>query len=281
MTILKNSEVGARFWILEPLPEYMNIWVFYSNRFLEHGEYTSVQPRPSGVTLRYLVGGNWEVKMCGKTWSASPGEIFCAVPSEPLVFSQFDKDEWEWLEIQFNGPCAETFIGEFGLSPEHPVIKPNDSELTADFFRRLYRLMAQPDRTVPHALELLFGLLEACRGRQNQTDAGLKDSPKLLAARAVDYLDTMPSAGKNVSELAEHFGVDRTTLGRAFKKHIGMSPHEYLDWFRLQRARGLLDSTNLTVSDVAKRAGFSDVKYFIGWFKKHQGVTPGNYRKAK
>ncbi len=281
MTTLKDSDVGARFWLLDPLPDYINVWVFKTNRFLQSGGYNSVQPCPSGVTLRYLVSGSWEVKMCGKTWQALPGNIFCAVPSEPLVFSQHDKGEWEWLEIQFNGSFGEKFIGEFGLSPEHPVITPDNPEKAAEFFRQLYQLMDQPDRTIPYALELVFGLLEACRGKQNHNDASQQDAPKLLAARAVDYLESMPSAGKNVSELAEYFGVDRTTLGRAFRKHIGMSPHEYLDWFRMQRACELLGTTSLSVSEVGKRSGFSDVKYFIGWFKKHQGVTPGNYRKAK
>lgn len=279
MTSNENIDTGARFWILDPLPEYINVWVFKTNRFVELDEYTSVQ-YPSGVTLRYLVSGRWEVKMLGNTWTASPGDIFCAVPSEPLVFSQLDKGQWEWLEIQFSGPYAEKFIGEFGLSPEHPVITPEHKEKAAELFMRLYQLMQKDYRTVPQALELLFGLLKACRGTHNQVDGERQNSNKLLAARVIDYLDSMPSAGKNVSELAEHFGVDRTTLGRAFRRHVGMTPHEYLDWFRLQRACELLKSTELTIAEVAKKSGFSDVKYFIGWFKKHNEVTPGNFRKA-
>lgn len=276
---IKNNN-GAHFWILDPLPAYINVWVFKSNRVSGNGEYISIQPYPSGVTLRYVVKGSWRVKMCGVEQMAKPGDIFCALPPEHIMFRQIEDSDWEWLEIQFNGSYAEKFIMEFGLHRKSPVTTPPEPENALELFKKLYFLMAQNKRSVPEALTLLFKLVGACGNKQDIYVEQTEKSQKMIVTKAIDYLETMPSVGKNVSELAEQLGVDRTTLYRAFKGETGQSPHKYIEKLKLERSIELLSSTNMTVAEVSRNSGFSDVKYFIGWFKKKNGVTPGSYRKS-
>lgn len=279
MVDLSKNDTGAHFWILDPLPAYINVWVFKSNRIAANGKYISIQPYPSGVTLRYIVKGSWQVKMCGVKQTAKPGDIFCALPSEHIIFEQVDDCDWEWLEIQFNGSYAEKFIMEFGLSRKKLVITPSEPVKTMELFKKLYSLMAQNKRSIPEALALLFKLVETCSNNQTAYIEQADNSRKLLVTKAIDYLETMPSVGKNVSELAEQLGVDRTTLYRAFKEGTNQSPHKYIDRLKLERAEELLSSTNMTVAEVSRNSGFSDVKYFIGWFKKKKNTTPGSYKK--
>ena len=77
-------------------------------------------------------------------------------------------------------------------------------------------------------------------------------------------LGETPFVNRNISELTNQFGVERSTLYRAFMAETGVSPHDYMDTLRLSRAMDLLAWTSLPVSEVASQTGFSDVKYFIG-----------------
>lgn len=277
----RKTDSGAHFWILDPLPAYINVWVFKSNRVSGNGEYISIQPYPSGVTLRYVVKGSWQVKMCGVEQMAKPGDIFCALPTEHIMFREIENSDWEWLEIQFNGSYAEKFIMEFDLHRKSPVMTPSEPEKALELFKNIYSLMAQDKRSVPDALALLFKLVGACGNKQTAYIEQTDNSRKMIVRKAIDYLETMPSVGKNVSELAEQLGVDRTTLYRAFKGETNQSPHKYIEKLKLERSMELLSSTNMTVAEVSRNSGFSDVKYFIGWFKKQNGVTPGSYRKSR
>lgn len=66
---------------------------------------------------------------------------------------------------------------------------------------------------------------------------------------------------------------------RLFKEHIGQTPCEYLQTLRMLKARNLLDTTNLSVLEVANMVGFSSHSSFQALFKKTFGISPGKYRK--
>ena len=59
-----------------------------------------------------------------------------------------------------------------------------------------------------------------------------------------------------------------------------MRPGEYLTKKRLQESRKLLRISNLPISEIAMQSGFPDAGYFSTVFKKHQGMTPLEYKKT-
>ncbi len=79
--------------------------------------------------------------------------------------------------------------------------------------------------------------------------------------------------------LAELAGVTPQHLCRVFKDSMNMRPNEYLTQRRLQEAKRLLQRNELSVSEIAARSGFSDAGYFSTVFRKHEGVSPIEYKK--
>lgn len=69
-------------------------------------------------------------------------------------------------------------------------------------------------------------------------------------------------------------------LTRLFSHFLGYSVYEYLTQYRIGKAKELLlMQTNLDISEIALRVGFSDTSHFIAMFKKYTGITPLKYRK--
>lgn len=60
-----------------------------------------------------------------------------------------------------------------------------------------------------------------------------------------------------------------------------MSPMEYLQEYRLQKAIELLEDTNWNITEIAELTGFSTVSYFITFFKSKTGDTPLRYRQKQ
>lgn len=54
---------------------------------------------------------------------------------------------------------------------------------------------------------------------------------------------------------------------------------DYLSSVRIDAAKELLKSTNLTVTEIAGKVGYEDLNYFIRTFKKTVGMSPGQYRQ--
>ena len=83
------------------------------------------------------------------------------------------------------------------------------------------------------------------------------------------------SYGITVEELARHVGVDRSHLFRIFKKMLGISPQEYLLNLKLARARELMESTELSVTEIMYSCGFNDLSNFSKQFKKSIWLPAG------
>ena len=80
------------------------------------------------------------------------------------------------------------------------------------------------------------------------------------------------------SRLARQFGMSTRSFNRRFKEATGASPTRYIQDIRMESARDLLQSSNLTIADIADRVGYNDVSYFTQLFRKKLGTTPGEYR---
>ncbi len=269
----------SRFWFYDPLPEYIGVWPFKTNWVRGQGHYHSLQPQPSGITLRIITSGHWIVNMHDKTYEVVKGDMFYALPSEKIEFSQTGKStSWEWLEIQFGGPAAVDFMRQFGLTRTKAAITLNDPALAEQTFHLMHKHIADPARTVSRQLELMFRLVGAA-GKEPLRESYIRnDTHQALVASVIDYINSLHRLDSNVSQLAERFGVDRTTLCRAFKKVTGMPAHEFIDQQRFMLAQDLLSSTSMPIDNIAAIGGFTDVKYFTTWFKGKTGMPPGKWR---
>ncbi len=79
--------------------------------------------------------------------------------------------------------------------------------------------------------------------------------------------------------LAEEFHLSPQYISQLFKSEIGVNFLTYLTNLRMERAKKLLLSTALPVSEVAEQSGYGDYRVFTKAFKKSEGVTPSQYRR--
>lgn len=86
----------------------------------------------------------------------------------------------------------------------------------------------------------------------------------------------MPITLESISELA---GFNPTYFSTMFKKETGMTFTEYLLQTRIEAAKDMLKDTNLNISAICERVGYSDHKYFSKTFTRETGLKPNQYRK--
>lgn len=121
-------------------------------------------------------------------------------------------------------------------------------------------------------------LADLCRAYSEVEDPAVL--PLLRLGSLVSYLDQHYDEPLTLDDLASIACLSRRSLTRAFRTAFGDSPIDYLIRLRLDRAAGLLESTDLPVLDVAQRVGFADSNYFARAFRKHYGTSPTAYRAA-
>lgn len=83
----------------------------------------------------------------------------------------------------------------------------------------------------------------------------------------------------NLKYIADKLFLSKNYFGQLFKDQVNMSVNEYLNKVRINKAKKLLEDSNLKIYEIAFKVGFSDQYYFSSVFKKIIGVPPTEYRE--
>ena len=114
------------------------------------------------------------------------------------------------------------------------------------------------------------------RRRTEEAPAAAEERPIAAMTR---YMQTHLAEEISLNLLAEAFHLSPQYISQLFKSEIGVNFLTYLTNLRMERAKKLLLSTALPVSEVAEQSGYGDYRVFTKAFKKSEGVTPSQYRR--
>lgn len=94
-----------------------------------------------------------------------------------------------------------------------------------------------------------------------------------------DYVDHHFMNPISETDLCNLLNLTPQHLGRITRACVGMTPIEYINHVRIDKAKAYLGFTNLNACEIAKNCGFENNNYFWKTFKKLTALTPGEYRK--
>lgn len=115
-------------------------------------------------------------------------------------------------------------------------------------------------------------------GAGEPEEAGGDRSP---VQRAMDYIRRNIDRDLSRAEIAEAIYLNPEYLSRLFKKETGGSLGDYIIAEKMRAAQSLLADTNIPVSIIASKVGYSNFSYFSQVFKKHTGLSPVEYRAKR
>jgi AraC family transcriptional regulator len=103
--------------------------------------------------------------------------------------------------------------------------------------------------------------------------------PRGRLRAVVEYIEEHLDGGPTLAQLAAVVRLNPYHFARQFKAATGLPPHQYVILRRVERAKQLLQAgTDLSLAEVALRAGFSDQSQFSHHFKRLVGVTPRRFQ---
>lgn len=98
-----------------------------------------------------------------------------------------------------------------------------------------------------------------------------------IVERASSWISANCDIPLKASQVARHLGYNSDYLNRIFKKTYSCSLKEYIDSEKMKFIKGLMLTTNFTLAEIASRSGFREYKYFLKFFKYHEGISPTEF----
>jgi len=113
-------------------------------------------------------------------------------------------------------------------------------------------------------------------------DGGRKPRPKESIIDAVKkYVDKELHRNITLKKISEDLHFSCAYLGQKFKHHENMSYNEYVLKQRMEKAKRLLEQTDLLIYEVANMVGYTEIDWFYKKFKAYTGTSAKAYRKIK
>lgn len=107
-----------------------------------------------------------------------------------------------------------------------------------------------------------------------------KTTPYIDFLHTLDYVEKNLTGDINLEDMASKTYLSKYHFCRLFKKRVGISPMKFVSFVKIEKAKKLIQKSNMTVSAVAIQVGFNDLSSFIKQFKKFIGMTPYTYKKS-
>ncbi len=128
--------------------------------------------------------------------------------------------------------------------------------------------------------QILHYPIRSAGAAQRHTLGGATDDVHPDVKSAIALIEQHTAEPLSVPDISRRLGISQRQLERLFKHHIGCSIVQFSRLFRLQYARVLLTSTDMSIREVSAASGFNSLSYFSQTFSSCFGRKPSAYRRA-
>ncbi|TDQ06626.1 AraC family transcriptional regulator [Pedobacter metabolipauper] len=216
-----------------------------------------------------------------KTQKIKAGSCFFIYPGVWHRYKPQPYSGWEEYWVGFNGAYPNELMQKGIFTPENPFLEVGLNEELLSLFHTLIQKSVVAEMGYPQVIAgitmQILGLLHSIsKYRTSDSDRRSK-----LISKAKFLLQESIDTPVNLEEMVKELPMGYSKFRKAFKEITGVSPNQYHLDLRLDKAKELLASTNLTINEVAYKTGFGSIFYFSRLFKKKNGMAPKEYRGEK
>ena len=189
-------------------------------------------------------------------------DYFYAIGQEPLESLVFRN--YVTLNVRFS---VMSFLKEIGCDTR--TLEQEDTEdVLSESSKSLENAIAYAEKIISQAI----ALRDQTSGNKNRS----------ILKTAVDFIDShYMEEDMSLNKAANAANVSANHFSALFSQNMGQTFIEYLTNLRMNKAKEYLRCTSMRSSEIAGEIGYKDAHYFSYLFKKTQGMTPSDYRKAR
>ncbi|MBQ8463836.1 MAG: helix-turn-helix domain-containing protein [Prevotella sp.] len=208
------------------------------------------------------------------------GDFFLLFPGEWHSYHPTGPRGWKKYWIGFKGVNMDDRVRANFLSPTKPIYHVGYSADIVSLYRQAFTA-AQEEAAysqqmmagiVNHLIGMMYSLERNIELKsRNQTHVDMINRARLRIRESLESALT-------IQQVAEELGVSYSNFRKLFKEHTGLSPAIYQQALKLQRAKEMLTTTDMSIKEIAYRLNFDSPDYFSAKFKAKTGRKPSDLR---
>ena len=233
--------------------------------------------RPGGADEAIVIvcvdGGGW-VDLDGTRVRVTPATAVLIPPRVPHSYGADADEPWTIWWCHVRGSDLADLWSAIGVDAVRPLVSLRAVDRVTVLLDEIVSALERDQS--PARLLAVSGIAWRLM-TQLAVDRKLPEQGEPLE-RAMRYLEERVDGSIRVSDLARLVGVSTSHLGALFRDATGGGVLAYHTGLKMARARRLLDTTSLHVSEIGRDVGYEDPFYFSRQFSRVHGMSPSDYR---
>lgn len=276
----------------------INPHVRYSKLLLLPNDFATTAVHAYDARLVYFFSGSAKVKLDDRSYTAERGSLFLWQSDTCYSIVNDAGSDTKMMTINFDYIGTGTSVSLPTIPTVSDRLYRRENAVESLFFEDIPLLNVPVHLDGMQCLERIFQtmteeysfprpydklMLSALMQQVIFTVArkltvGSGEKPSGLVERVTEYIRENFSGDLSNEAIGKHFNYHPNYINRVMQKHIGQSLHQYVLSCRVSKALEMLQTTNLSVTEVAERVGFSSIKHFSQTFKSIYGYSPIHFR---
>ena len=208
-----------------------------------------------------------------------PGELLVIPPGTPHVYGSNTKQPWTIYWSHIKGENNLLLLDEMGISRSKPVLWLGEEPELLALFEELLDVMEHgyAASRLLYASQILIHLIGSMIWASHRSSKGTLNTTQRIA-QSIAYMKQHLDQTTSVASFAALANLSESHYRSLFKHQTGYAPMDYFIRLRIHKACQLLDTTNISVKEIAALTGFQDAFYFSRAFRSVIGLSPVKYR---
>ena len=207
------------------------------------------------------------------------GDMFLLFPGVWHTYYPVGGSSWNEFWIDFEGSIPAGWMERSLLSPGEPIFKVGIREgITVLFKDAIDLAMTQKAGYQPLLGSIAHHILCSAMYYDKYHCNSMPSADRAIG-RARVIVDQQ-LATIDPETMAAQVGIGYSKFRKMFREYTGFSPGQYIAEMKMNRAKEMLQSTEMSVKEIALSLGYEDYDYFTTAFKRHTGMRPSEYRES-
>lgn len=207
-----------------------------------------------------------------KEYNLSENCAFIIFPGEEAWYTADHNEPFSYRWIEFFGEKAPEFLQMSHLSSKNPIYTACEPFECRNILEQITDMGHMPQTRLT---ALFWMFVDSIVKEHNRPENNLTS----LFNNALEYIHLNINKALSVEDVAAFVGISRGYLSRIFSKFISQSPKQYILSCRINKAKSLLLSTNMSIKEIASEVGYETTSDFTKVFKRLTGYAPTEYKK--
>lgn len=213
-------------------------------------------------------------------YKLSAGEGFLIPPHHTCSYEASQTDSWFYAWIECDGLKAKTLFEDAGLGNKNLIYRTNIPSEESIVKKELMTIIENYQENDTYLMGHLYLLLDAIIKESSSPKKKDKEETQLFYIReAISYIKNNLDLDITIDDIARHCNLNRSYFSRFFKKHMTISPKQFLIQYRMKEALNLLRNPDNNLQDIAEKLGYSNQFNFSAAFKKTYHISPNEWRQ--